>query len=964
MEGIRMTSNDGPVTWKTAAAALSLALVSSLSSASAFGAELAPAWAHAHSDLTPDPAVRFGTLANGMRFAILKNATPAGETSIRLRIGSGSLRESDAQQGLAHFLEHMAFRGSTHVPDGEMVKILQRNGLTFGPDVNARTGYAQTIYMLDLPKTDAGRLDAGLMLMREIASELTLSEEAMERERGVVLSEERQSDTPQRRVQLAGLSMMLDGQLAASRAPIGLTEVLKTAPVSLMRDYYHANYRPERAALIIVGDVDPADMEARIKARFADWTPSGPAQSEPDLGSVKPRGPVFKTVEQPGSAAQLQLSWLRPFDDKPDTAAERRGATLRSLVGAVLNQRYAKLARSENPPFLSAGARRENLLLSANYTMIGVNFAPGGWRAALAAAELEQRRLALHGVTREEFDREIVKARTRMQTLAASAATRRTPDLASTLIKSIDDDFVFTAPADDMALFDKIAGDLTLADANAAARQLFEGEGPAVFMATPAAPDGGDASLEAEYAKVHAAPAEAPAAETAIVWPYASFGAPGAVAEHQKIDDLGVTFVRFANNTRLTVKQTRFRENQILVKVRVGNGRLDLPRDRPVAWMTSAFVDGGLKALKVEDLNRALASKIYSLSFGVGDGAFVFDGRTRPQDLDVQMQAVAAYVTDPAFRPEAFERARTAAITALPQQDATASRVHGRDTAALLRSGDARWGSPDLKTLEAAKPQDLKALLEGPLARGQIEVVIVGDVTPETAIQLTAATFGALPARQPEEAPAEVRNVHFPAPAAQPVERAHKGRADDAIAFIAWPTADFFADPRLSATLNLASLIFKNRLIEQFRAAEGATYSPQAAHEQAMHFPGYGYLWSRVETSPSQVPGFYALVSRIAAAMRTDGVSEDELVRTRRPVIEGVKKQQLSNEYWLNWLSELQTEPRRLEALRSQIARYEAVTADDIKRAAALHLTGERAWKMVVSSPSGAGAPESAPVSR
>jgi zinc protease len=958
-----MTSNDGPVLWRTAAA-LSLAFVSALFSASASGAELASAWAHAHSDLAPDPAARFGTLANGMRFAILRNGTPAGETSIRLRLGSGSLRESDAQQGLAHFLEHMAFRGSTHVPDGEMVKILQRNGLSFGPDVNARTGYAQTVYMLDLPKTDAGRIDTGLMLMREIASELTLSEEAMERERGVVLSEERQSDTPQRRVQLAGLSMMLDGQLAARRTPIGQTEVLKSAPVSLIRDYYHANYRPERAALIVVGDVDLADVEAKIKAQFADWAPVGSAQPEPDLGSVKPRGPAFKAVELPGSAAQLQMSWMRPFDDTSDSAADRRAATLRSLVSAVLNQRFARLARSEKPPFLGAGAGRDNLLLSANYTAIKANFTPDGWRAALAAVELEQRRLAQHGVTQEEFDREIVKSRARMQTAAASAATRRTPDLASALIKSIEDDYVFTTPADDLTLFDKVAGDLTLAEINATARQLFEGAGPVVFMATPTAPEGGDASLEAEYVKAHAAPVEAPAVETAVVWPYASFGAPGVVAEQQKLDDLGVVFVRFANNVRLTFKQTKLRDHQILVRVRIGNGKLDFPRDRPAGWMTNAFVDGGLKSLKVEDLNRVLASKIYGLSFKVGDSAFVLDGQTRPQDLDVEMQLAAAYVTDPAFRPEAFERVRAAAIAALPQQEATASGIFGRDAGGLLRSGDVRWTSAGSETLEAAKPQDLKTLLEGPLANGSIEVVIVGDVAPEAAIQFTASTFGALPARQPAAAPAEARSVHFPAATVQPVERAHKGRADDSVVFIAWPTTDYYADPRLSSALNLVSHIFKNRLTEQFRATEGATYSPQMENEQSTLFPGFGFMWSKVETPPSRVPGFYALVSRIAASMREDGVTEDELVRARKPVVEGIKKQQLSNEYWLNWLSESQTDPRRLEALRSQIARYEGVAAEDVKRAVGLYLTDERAWKLVVSVPSASGVSEGPPVLR
>jgi len=148
-------------------------------------------WVQAASDLAADPAVRFGQLDNGMRYAILRNATPAGQAALRLRIGSGSLQESEDQQGLAHFLEHMAFKGSTHVPQGEMIKILERKGLAFGADTNAETGYGQTVYKLDLPQVDDDTLDTGLMLLRETGSELTLDARAFDAERGVILSEER-----------------------------------------------------------------------------------------------------------------------------------------------------------------------------------------------------------------------------------------------------------------------------------------------------------------------------------------------------------------------------------------------------------------------------------------------------------------------------------------------------------------------------------------------------------------------------------------------------------------------------------------------------------------------------------------------------------------------------------------------------------------------------------------------------
>src|SRR5580698_10974497 len=172
-----------------------------------------PEWPQAHSDLKADPSIRFGVLSNGMRYAIMKNATPPGQVSMRLRFDVGSLMERDEQQGLAHFLEHMAFNGSANVPTrGDMVKDLERLGLAFGADTNAGTAFDATTYKLDLPKSDDQTVDTSLMLLREIASNLSLNQTAMDQERGVILSEERLRDTPSYRITKARMGFMMVGQ--------------------------------------------------------------------------------------------------------------------------------------------------------------------------------------------------------------------------------------------------------------------------------------------------------------------------------------------------------------------------------------------------------------------------------------------------------------------------------------------------------------------------------------------------------------------------------------------------------------------------------------------------------------------------------------------------------------------------------------------------------------------------------
>ncbi len=232
-------------------------------------------WAQDYTGRKADLLVRFGTLPNGLRYAIMHNETPTDGVAMRMRIGAGSIEERDEEQGLAHFLEHMAFRGSTNVADGEVVHMLERQGLKFGPDTNAFTAQDETVYMFNFPKADQTALDTGLTLFREIGERLKLTPEAIDAERGVVLSEERLRDTPQYRMIKSGLSTVLDGTRVVTRWPIGTVDTIKGANHDRLSRFYRANYRPDNATLIIVGNIDPAAVEQQIRSRFSDWKPAG-----------------------------------------------------------------------------------------------------------------------------------------------------------------------------------------------------------------------------------------------------------------------------------------------------------------------------------------------------------------------------------------------------------------------------------------------------------------------------------------------------------------------------------------------------------------------------------------------------------------------------------------------------------------------------------------------------------------
>ena len=908
-------------------------------------------WPQSRSDLAADPNIRFGDLPNGLRYAIMRNATPPGQASLRLYIAAGSMMETDDQQGLAHFLEHMAFNGSKSVQDrGEMVKVLQRLGLAFGADTNAQTSFDSTLYKLDMPKSDDASIDTALMLLRDVGGNLLLRQADIDSERGVILSEERVRDTPAYRITKSRLDFLMSGQLPPKRWPIGLVPVIQNAQRAQIANFYDKYYRPDRATLIAVGDFDPDAMLAKITARFGDWKNDAPAGGDPDLGKVEKRGADYRLTIEPGAQTTLQLAWVTPPDLTADTVARRRREWLERLGLAVLNRRLATLARGQNPPFISAGAIRGDQLRAEEITAVVVNAQPDHWQAALTAAESEVRRAADFGVRPDELAREITEQRAALKLAADGAVTRRTPDMAEEIASTLGDDEVETSPADDLALFDSLSKDLTPEAVSATLKTVFKGSGPLVFLSSPTPIDGGEAALKTAFQAAVATPVTAPEAPHQVDWPYTDFGTPGKVADRQDVTDLDTVFIRFENGVRLTIKPTKFRDDQVLVKVRVGNGLEGLAPDRQtMTWAGQAFSEGGLKQITADDAERALAGQVFSMNFAAEDDAFALSGETRTSDLPTQLQELAAYVTDPGWRPEAFERIKTFGETLEDQYNATDGGVFARDLNGLLRSGDRRWTFPGKAEIAGETLDDLKAQVSPALASGSIEVIVVGDITVDKAIDAVAQTFGALPKR-PDPAPPTppAHDPVFPAPVADPVVETHTGRADQAIGFIAWPTTDFFADPQGARINTILGEVMELRLLDVLRLKEGVTYSPTASSNASRVWPGLGFLDAYVEEPPDKLPLFFSDVQAIAADLRANPVKPDELERAKKPRIDALEKAMATNEYWRDGLAGAQSDPRRLDALRSAGAAYDRVDAAAIEKAAQTWLRDDKAWKLVV----------------
>lgn len=898
-------------------------------------------WVQDYTGRKADPAVIFGTLPNGLRYAIMRNTTPSDGVAMRLRFGSGSIQESDEQQGLAHFLEHMAFRGSKNIADGEVVRMLERHGLRFGPDTNAFTAQDQTVYMFNFPKADPASLETGLTLFREISERLTLDPALVDAEKGVIVSEERLRDVPQYRMIKANLGNALAGTRAVTRWPIGTVETIKAATPARLRAYYEANYRPDNATLIVVGNIDPAKIEAEVKARFGDWKPAGKAQDiEP--GAPAPTARASEFVAE-GAPDVLTLSWVRPVDRRADTESRERENLSELVALTVLNNRIAERAAKPGSPFIGGQAMAMSELMdSASITQIGIAAAPDKWAAALDAIIAEQRQALASPIGNEELERAKAQILSQSQTEAEGAGTRKNESLANSLVNAVNTDKLFTSPQQDLELVKAVLAELTPDAVSQSLGKAFAGKGPILFRSAQATPVG-VAALEAQLSASYAKALETRASEVAVSWPYSDFGKPGKVVSRQVDEQLGATIVTFANGSRLAVKQTLFEKDRVHISVSLGNGRAGAaPELVHALWASELMTAGGTGKLALADIQRwaQTGGKLVSVRLQTGERAFQLAAVTRPFDLVSQMQLLAAYALDPGFRPELGDQLAAVGPMIAGQIEANAAAVFEREAARLFGGGTMRYNDyPVSGDIAATKAQDLPALLKSELA-GPADVTIVGDIDVETAIAVMRSTFASSAKAGRPAAPAI--SLTMPEGRDEPYIVTHGGRGDQAFYGAFWSLPDYRSDPRQSYTADVVAAILEARLVDTVREKLGMTYSPRTGATTSIRLPGQGFMRVSIETQTSNFDTFRDLLSAQLSDLANKPVTADELERARKPLVEASIKNRENNAWWTANMETYWREPIVRNWMLEETGQLNSVTAADVQAFAGKVLTGRK----------------------
>lgn len=907
------------------------------------------------ADLEPDPAVTWGTLDNGLRYALMRNEQPQDKVSIRLQVRCGSLEETEPQRGLAHFLEHLAFNGTTHYPPGTLVERLQHLGLAFGAHTNAHTSFQETVYKLELPDAKPETIAIGLEVMADWGGGMLLEPAEVDRERGVIIAELRDRDGAGLRQARALYGALYAGTVLADRLPIGHGETIQAATRELIAGYYDAWYRPERMVLAVVGAIEPAAVEAQVRDKLGTVAGRGTAGPEPELGELTPTTAVATLIhtDPESDDTSIQLMRAMPAERPVDSLDHRRDELVRALAEGVLARRIRALVEKDPACPLQAGGGFSYHWVEFAHAGAHGTAKPGRALDAVRLLSREYRRMAEFGPTVQELAVECGAMQAQLDTAVAQAGVRSNPQLAQALYTSVFTGETFLSPAQERDLLAPLLPTIQPADivASIAAYRARPGRDVVAVTGREDLGAGGDRLLAAACAEAAAEVLERPVEKVLAPWGYPTDFAKQQATGFWQMDpenDLGVVG-QTRGGLRIQTKFTIFQPNQILIQLRFHTGVI--PRAAGIAEIIErGFLAGGLGKHSADDEATLFADSSVRLGgITVGEDAVTLSATCTPADYQRALERLAAHVADPGWRPEAEARIKQAWDEELAAAEKDVAAQTERTLQALLVADDPARRQATRGEAAAVGFAAAKAWLAPILSTAPLTVTVVGDAAeakgyPDVVFQADGRS--SFPPAADEAGTRKTLALN-PAPPVGTNRVKVQAQVAKALVRITWPGDDIY-DIRQTRRLNLLAQCLSERLRMRIREELGAAYSPGAWNTSSEAYRGAGGIQVSIGVTPEQVDQVVAATLDLADRLAADGIDAALLDQVKTPLVKGLAARKQRNDWWAGVvLPRLATQPFRLEWARGIETDFAAVTADELSGLATKFLVRSRALTVI-----------------
>ena len=609
--------------------------------------------------LTPDPQITIGRFDNGLTYYIRHNNKPEDRLELRLVVKVGSVVEDDDQQGLAHFVEHMAFNGTKNFPKMDIVNFLERIGMRFGPHINAYTSFDETVYMLRVPSDSAELVERAFDILEDWAHNLAFDETEIDKERGVVGEEWRLGRGAGERIQNKHNPTIFYKSQYAERLPIGKKEIIDTAPYDALKRYYRDWYRPDLMAVVAVGSYDTKKIQALIEEHFGTMkNPPGERERKAYTLPDHEKTLVSVATDKEFPVVQVQMLYKRRREQEK-TVADYRTYILNSLYDGMLNARLSERLQKPNPPFIFGGAGNFNFVGDVQAYTLFANAKEDGILSGAEAILTEAYRVAQHGFTGSELDRQKATALRGIERAYNERDKTESAQHASEYIRHFLDNELIPGIAVEYELYRQLLPTISISEVNGLTAIRMRKNNRVVTISAPekeglAIP--GETEVTDMIARVASTPTE-PYVDAASQKPLlAKAPTAGTVSSTRVLKGLGAEEWTLSNGAKVVVKVTDFKNDEVLFGGWSPGGHSRVSND---AFMSAANISqvigtGGLAEFDAVTLGKMLAGKVVSVSPSVSELSENVRGSASPQDLETLFQMTYLYFTSPRLDESAF----------------------------------------------------------------------------------------------------------------------------------------------------------------------------------------------------------------------------------------------------------------------------------------------------------------------
>ncbi len=900
-----------------------------------------------------DPNVKIGKLSNGLTYYIRKNVKPEKKVELRLAINAGSVLENDKQRGLAHFMEHMGFNGSKNFPKNELVNFLQQSGVEFGADLNAYTGFDETVYILPIPIEDPAMFDKGLLVLEDWAFNNLFDAEEIEKERGVVLEESRLSKGSQERMMRQYFPKLLNGSKYADRLPIGEDDVLKSFSKSTLQSFYKDWYRPNLMSVMVVGDVDPVEAEKKIKKHFEKYKNPAKAPVRPAIipiaNRTSPDAVVVTDEEATNTIVQI-FNFVKP-SEKIKTWSDYRKNVIEGLVSSLINQRLSELTQQENPPFLFANTGYSDFIRGYNTFASVAVLGQGSLQEATDALLQETNRARQHGFLQSELDR--VKASLLNGT--EKAYNERDKSESAGIISAYVDNFLTGSPIPGIAkryefIRQELPG-ITLQEINAVAKKMPATNNAFTLVMAPSAMKDKLPNDKAVTEMVVAASNKQMAAyEEKEVTAALLDKEPvsGKVTAEQKNEKLATVSYLLNNGVTITIKPTQLKNDEIIMDAWRLGGFYNYPvTDKQSATNAAVVVrQMGVKDMTPTDLTKFMAGKSFSVLPYINASEEGIEGSSSVKDFENFLQLTHLYFTAPRRDELLFKSfiGKQKAAVEFYSKDPQSSY---EDTLQKIIYKNNPWvdvipTAADFDAINLDRSLEIYKEIFGN-AQG-MHFTFVGNIDPAATRPLIEKYLGSLPS-SPKENNSKDPGIRMVQGSTDVVIK--RGKETQAMINLLFEgETEYNRDNRLQ----LAALldVINIKVIETLREELGGMYGGGLGGSVSKRpYPHYS-IRATIPCGPENVEKLSNALIGIIKKVQEEGVDQKDLDKVKETWRKQYHVNLQNNGYWLSNLSNAFINDDNPENILDYEQKINSITAADLKSAAKKFLTLNNMVKAVM----------------